>query len=267
MMTKVGWLQIRILLILKNRDMHGYNLMAELKKDGGRLSPGTVYPALKSLSNAGLISYTEQSGPAARKKVYHLTNNGILHITNTEKTFFESMIQHVHKDIAKYSTDCYNECLDIQKGSKIIYSCVDTIEMYNILLEMIGENGTLYVIPKIEVDEIPHGVNIISENDICCLEDIGYVIVTSGLQPLIPSIIDLENLCQNLYKIMRKDGIFIFTILDTKSMVLKAIIDTFMPIGLDQQYTEKNIDTILSEYFSVEKKLNSGFICYICKTL
>ena len=51
-----GMLSFLILFLLSKKDMHGQEIASELeKRKGDRPSPGTIYPALKSLRQNNLI--------------------------------------------------------------------------------------------------------------------------------------------------------------------------------------------------------------------
>ena len=68
-----GMLSFLILFLLSKKPMHGQELADELsKRRGERPSPGTIYPALKALREAGLIS-EKRSGKAI---TYSLTAEG-----------------------------------------------------------------------------------------------------------------------------------------------------------------------------------------------
>ncbi len=69
-----GMLSFRILYLLSKRDMYGQELAEELtKKKGDKLSPGTIYPALKDMVEKGLIKYRNEG----RRKIYSITELGI----------------------------------------------------------------------------------------------------------------------------------------------------------------------------------------------
>ncbi|MFH0970419.1 MAG: helix-turn-helix transcriptional regulator [Candidatus Diapherotrites archaeon] len=66
-----GLLSFLILFLLSKKSMHGQEIAIELeKRKGERPSPGTIYPALKSLKEIGLI-HEEKEG---KKVVYSLTD-------------------------------------------------------------------------------------------------------------------------------------------------------------------------------------------------
>jgi DNA-binding PadR family transcriptional regulator len=64
-----------ILTLLKDRPMHGYEMIQEIaERSGGawKPSPGSVYPTLQLLEDEGLISSTSEGG----KKLFELTDQG-----------------------------------------------------------------------------------------------------------------------------------------------------------------------------------------------
>ncbi len=68
-----GMLSFLILFLLSKRPMHGQEIADEIgKRKGVRPSPGTIYPALKSLKEAGLI----KEDKVGKTLVYNLTNHG-----------------------------------------------------------------------------------------------------------------------------------------------------------------------------------------------
>ena len=69
-----GMLGFLILFLLSKESMHGQGLAVEIarRKGGEKPSPGTIYPALKSLREAGFIS-EEKDGKTI---VYTLTARG-----------------------------------------------------------------------------------------------------------------------------------------------------------------------------------------------
>lgn len=70
-----GELHLVLLALLAERPQHGYDLLAELEaRFAGRYSPspGSVYPALASLADEGLIEAVEDAG----RRVFTLTETG-----------------------------------------------------------------------------------------------------------------------------------------------------------------------------------------------
>jgi DNA-binding PadR family transcriptional regulator len=75
--TKRGDVRLVILAMLKEKPMHGYELISTLdKRTNGlwRPSPGSIYPTLQMLEEEELIVSNDTSG----KKVYELTEAGRL---------------------------------------------------------------------------------------------------------------------------------------------------------------------------------------------
>jgi DNA-binding PadR family transcriptional regulator len=69
-----GMLGFLILFLLSKKSMHGQELADELaKRKGGKPSPGTIYPALKSLREMGFINSEEKEGKTI---IYSLTERG-----------------------------------------------------------------------------------------------------------------------------------------------------------------------------------------------
>jgi len=66
-----------ILRALKDKDLHGYILIQEIRKLSNEFcspSESTLYPALAQLKKAGLIQQT--SAREKERKTYHLTQKG-----------------------------------------------------------------------------------------------------------------------------------------------------------------------------------------------
>ncbi len=75
-----GHLDLLLLATLRDRELHGYALIEELKKGSGgtfELPEGTIYPALHRLERSGLLSSRWSSETGRRRRVYHLTRKGV----------------------------------------------------------------------------------------------------------------------------------------------------------------------------------------------
>ena len=71
-----GDLKYMILELLRDRPMHGYEVMRALEETSGgayTASPGSVYPTLQSLEDDSYVSCEEQDG----RKVYTITEQGV----------------------------------------------------------------------------------------------------------------------------------------------------------------------------------------------
>jgi PadR family transcriptional regulator, regulatory protein PadR len=77
--TLKGHLDGMLLAALEAGPRHGYAIMEALRADSGGqfdLPTGTVYPALRRLERAGLISGTWAEAAGRRRRVYQLTAAG-----------------------------------------------------------------------------------------------------------------------------------------------------------------------------------------------
>ncbi|GHH88258.1 hypothetical protein GCM10018793_67310 [Streptomyces sulfonofaciens] len=70
-----GDVRASILALLKDRSMHGYEMIQEIAERSGGVwkpSPGSVYPTLQLLEDEGLIDSASEGG----KKLFSLTESG-----------------------------------------------------------------------------------------------------------------------------------------------------------------------------------------------
>ncbi|MFH1364188.1 MAG: PadR family transcriptional regulator [Candidatus Aenigmatarchaeota archaeon] len=68
-----GMLSFLILFMLSKKPMHGQEIAKEIeKRKGEKPSPGTIYPALKNMREAGLIKETKEG----KNITYELTERG-----------------------------------------------------------------------------------------------------------------------------------------------------------------------------------------------
>ena len=67
-----------ILSVLESGPRHGYDIMQELgrRRGGFRPSPGSIYPALQMLEDAGYVRGHEADG----KRIYEITDAGRAHL-------------------------------------------------------------------------------------------------------------------------------------------------------------------------------------------
>lgn len=79
-----GMLSFLILFLLSQKSMHGQELACELeKRKGDRPSPGTIYPALKSLRESGFIKEKKEG----KVIIYSLTPRGSQALSVAKKRF------------------------------------------------------------------------------------------------------------------------------------------------------------------------------------
>jgi DNA-binding PadR family transcriptional regulator len=76
--AKRGDVTPAVLALLKEQDMHGYQIIQELaERSGGAWtpSPGSIYPALQALEDQGYVTSEQVSG----KRIFSLTEEGRAH--------------------------------------------------------------------------------------------------------------------------------------------------------------------------------------------
>ena len=89
--TGLNWLQMKILLMLNQKPMYGYEIMKELGLElGKKPSPGTIYPALNSMCDKGLIKMSKIEGENIPRKVYRLDTEGLKHVKDLYYTLVTS---------------------------------------------------------------------------------------------------------------------------------------------------------------------------------
>lgn len=82
---KKGVLELIVLVAVSNRDMYGYELVAEVSKVVN-VKEGTIYPILKRLTNEHYCeTYLRESTEGPPRKYYHLTAAGIMHLDEIRK--------------------------------------------------------------------------------------------------------------------------------------------------------------------------------------
>jgi len=133
-----GFLESYILLLLKEESLHGYKIMKKIKEKTKfwKPSPGTIYPALHSLTKRGLIKEVKEG----RKKRYILTKKGLKiskEIKNFEQLMREKMskiledILNIDKlELEKYFEDAKKK----YKASPLLVVHIHT--MFNLLLKI-----------------------------------------------------------------------------------------------------------------------------------
>ena len=78
-----GDLKFVILRLVSSRPMHGYEVMKALEGESKgyyRPSPGSVYPTLQMLEDAGYVTVEEHGG----KKIYSITEEGVAYLDANE---------------------------------------------------------------------------------------------------------------------------------------------------------------------------------------
>ncbi len=94
-----GDLKYMILELLRDRPMHGYEVMRALEETAHgayKASPGSVYPTLQSLEDDGYLAGEEQDG----RKVYTITDSG-LEFLDSNRDRVEQILHRIG-DFAKH---------------------------------------------------------------------------------------------------------------------------------------------------------------------
>ncbi|WP_121388772.1 PadR family transcriptional regulator [Actinokineospora cianjurensis] len=71
-----GALRLRVLRYASNEEVHGAWLTEELAARGHRVSPGTLYPLLHRLQEAGLLKSRTEVADGRRVRRYRATKRG-----------------------------------------------------------------------------------------------------------------------------------------------------------------------------------------------
>ena len=101
---KKGVLELLIFLMVKEKDMYGYELVESVSKVVD-VTEGTIYPILKRLTNESYFeAYTKESTEGPIRKYYHITTSG-LEIMNKElkewQKFSKSVNDYIERSIKK----------------------------------------------------------------------------------------------------------------------------------------------------------------------
>jgi PadR family transcriptional regulator len=86
-------LSFSILMALSLKPRHGYEIMKQAKEDSlGKinLSPGSLYTAIKQLSDEGLIEELPEED--SRRRYYRLTTRGLKRL-NAELEYFDNTVK------------------------------------------------------------------------------------------------------------------------------------------------------------------------------
>ena len=84
-----GFLSFLILFLLSKKSMSGQELAKEIeKRKGDKPSPGTIYPALKSLNKLGLLKEKKQG----KSIVHSLTEKGKRNLKMAKEIFCRTFV-------------------------------------------------------------------------------------------------------------------------------------------------------------------------------
>ena len=100
-MFESGEVKFVILRLLKEKPMHGYEVIRALEERiGGYYTPsaGTVYPTLQLLEDEGYVRAVETDG----KKVYHVTPEGERYLEE-HRDFLEEILDRVRETVRDFA--------------------------------------------------------------------------------------------------------------------------------------------------------------------
>lgn len=93
---------LMLLVLLKERDMYGYEIIKELKERSNNtfeFKEGTLYPVLHRMENSSVVkSYRKEADNGKTRKYYALTTKGI-ELLDKEKRQWEVFTMSVNKVI------------------------------------------------------------------------------------------------------------------------------------------------------------------------
>jgi DNA-binding PadR family transcriptional regulator len=96
-MFESGEVKFIILRLLKDKPMHGYEVMKALEEKMAGCytpSPGTVYPTLQLLEDEGFVRVEETDG----KKVYHITPDGEAYLVEN-RDLIDEIVERVKETV------------------------------------------------------------------------------------------------------------------------------------------------------------------------
>lgn len=116
-----------ILSALKEKDMHGYELIMQLEnRMGKKPSASQVYPVLSRMNKAGYVKLTERIAGKKRIKSYKITGEGT-RVFNELNKRINFMISSALKEKIKVCAHCGCEVISgavtRKTGGKTLYFC------------------------------------------------------------------------------------------------------------------------------------------------
>jgi len=86
------YIEVLILAMLRERELHGYGFMRVLRERCGvKPSPAVIYPVLKSLEKSGFIQSTVKYMGGRRVTVYSVTEKGLEYLRENEQLLEEAL--------------------------------------------------------------------------------------------------------------------------------------------------------------------------------
>ncbi|MEX0703740.1 MAG: PadR family transcriptional regulator [Planctomycetales bacterium] len=97
-----GFVRLHILYHAGKGPVCGVEMIEELRRHGYKLSPGTLYPILHHLEEAGYVSCAAEVVAGKRRKNYRITKQGRKLLKDAQhklrELFAEVVEDHVHRE-------------------------------------------------------------------------------------------------------------------------------------------------------------------------
>ncbi|HEX6560158.1 MAG TPA: PadR family transcriptional regulator [Longimicrobiales bacterium] len=136
-----GDLKYVILRLLRDKPMHGYEVMRALEEESGgwyKASPGSVYPTLQMLQDQGLVEAQEQDG----KKVYSITEAGRKHleensdvvdeivdrVSDFTSRYFRTEMRDLTKEFSRFAQVTFERTVKWPGDADVIKQVKDILE-------------------------------------------------------------------------------------------------------------------------------------------
>jgi len=97
----LGFIKIHILHHAGEAPVYGLALIAELRRHGYELSPGTLYPVLHQLEEAGYLSRLHRVVNGKVRKYYALTRRGTVALVEVREKTAELVGEVLEEDLAR----------------------------------------------------------------------------------------------------------------------------------------------------------------------
>ena len=99
---KRGLLDACVLAAIKNEDSYGYKIIKDIKPYV-EISESTLYPILRRLESAGLLTVRTAEHNGRLRKYYHITPSGLRRIEAFKEEWNE--IMSIYKFVTREDTD------------------------------------------------------------------------------------------------------------------------------------------------------------------
>ena len=99
---KRGLLDVCVLAAIKNKDSYGYQIIKDMKPYV-EISESTLYPILRRLESAELLTVRKIEYQGRLRKYYHITNQGLRRIEDFKNEWSE--IVSIYQFIIKEETE------------------------------------------------------------------------------------------------------------------------------------------------------------------